>query len=330
MNHPTTSRSGLWDVTTYGETMIRFGLPSGIYRTEAKQVRLDVGGAESNVATLLASLGWRVSWFSALPDQMLGRLARAQLSRSGIGLDGVAMIPGARMGTYFLETAVPPRKPAVLYDRRDSAFALHRPDDAMFEALLRTRIVHLTGITPAIGPAPREAFMRIVREAERRAIPISLDINYRDALWSVEDARTFLQPLLSCADLLFCSRRDARRLFAAPDDDPDGTGALNALRSAGAKGSVIVTLGPNGVVADFEGGHHHVPGRPTVVVDRPGSGDALAGGVIDGWLRGDLLSGLQQGVVLAALALSHHGDAVMVDRDELDLLMRHDGGDITR
>jgi 2-dehydro-3-deoxygluconokinase len=57
--------------------------------------------------------------------------------------------------------------------------------------------------------------------------------------------------------------------------------------------------------------------RSTHIIDRLGAGDALAAGVIHGWLDGDLPSGLRYGVTLSALALTQFGDMVVTNKAEL-------------
>ncbi len=53
-----------------------------------------------------------------------------------------------------------------------------------------------------------------------------------------------------------------------------------------------------------------------------GAGDALAAGVIHGWLEGDFTRGLQMGTALAAMALGQVGDMVVVTPSALDDLLQ--------
>ena len=69
---------------------------------------------------------------------------------------------------------------------------------------------------------------------------------------------------------------------------------------------------------------------PTVVVDRPGAGDALAAGVLHGLLEGDVERGLEYGAVLAAVALSHYGDMVYLTREQLATIISRQGAEILR
>ncbi len=307
-----------FDLTTIGETMLRLSVPAGTRLEMASTLDARPGGAESNVAALLARLGQRTAWCGALPASPLGRLVANHLRLAGVDLDGIAWRAGGRLGTYYVEFAAPPRPTQVLYDRADSCAAQLSPDQVAWDHLLKTRLLHLTGITPALSTSCRE----IVAEAQRRArhagIPISFDVNYRAKLWSPANAAETLTPLMTGADLLFCSRADATRLFAIAGSDEEMVMALGKRMHAGV---TVMSIGADGAMAWDGRNVLHAPAVPATVIDRPGAGDALAAGVIYGWLGGDLALGLRYGTLLAALALSQYGDMVITSKAEVEELL---------
>src|SRR5881396_2929151 len=143
------------DLVTLGEVLLRLAIPSpGRFET-ARQLDVQIGGAEANVAAACARLGLKVAWISALPANQWGERIRRDLVGHGVDCAHVRMTEHARVGLYFLEYGVPPRPVRVLYDRRDSAFARLTEGDVDWEAVRRARLVHLTGITPALGDGPR-------------------------------------------------------------------------------------------------------------------------------------------------------------------------------
>jgi len=80
---------------------------------------------------------------------------------------------------------------------------------------------------------------------------------------------------------------------------------------------VVMSLADQGVVA-FDGKEiYQEAAKPVQIIDRPGAGDALAAGIIHGWLDGNLQLGLKMGVVMAALALSQHGDMLVTTPEEV-------------
>src|SRR6266581_5379080 len=165
------------DLVTLGEVLLRLSIPSpGRFET-ARQLDVQVGGAEANVAAACARLGLKVAWISALPANPWGERTRRELVGHGVDCAHVRMAEGARIGLYFLEYGVPPRPIRVLYDRRDSAFARLAVDDVDWEPVRRARLVHLSGVTAGLGESGRA----LVRRALDEAAVVSFDVNYRVA-----------------------------------------------------------------------------------------------------------------------------------------------------
>ena len=121
-------------------------------------------------------------------------------------------------------------------------------------------------------------------------------------------------PLIQGVEILFCGQADARRLFHCTGSMQEIAQGVLALSKAK---HVVVSFSDQGALLWDGAEWKHEPARPTRIVDRLGAGDALAAGVIHGWLDGDLSAGLRYGVTLAALALSQHGDMVITNRSEL-------------
>jgi len=153
------------DVVTLGEVLLRLAVPSPARFETARALDVQIGGAEANVAAVCARLGLRTAWISALPDNPWGERVRRDLTGHGVDCTYVRILPGTRLGLYFLEYGVAPRPVQVLYDRRDSAFSCLTPDLVDWEPVRRARLVHVSGITPALGAQPRMLVERIFDEA---------------------------------------------------------------------------------------------------------------------------------------------------------------------
>ena len=317
-----------FEVTTFGETMLRLAAPPGHRLDEATRLDIEVGGAESNVAAALAAIGRRCGWLGHLPASPLGRNALRRIRAAGVDVSGATLVEGGRLGLYFVEFGAAPRPTEVHYDRAASVASSLGVDGLRWELLLDSEVLHLTGITPALGERPRQLVRAALARAAERGLRTSFDVNYRSKLWSPEQAAATLLPLLPQLDLLICGRGDAETVFGlggAPDE------VLVALEARCAGGAVVLTLGDEGALArDSAGAPVQVPSHPATVVDRVGAGDAFAAGVLDGWLDGDLLLGLRRGVALAALALSQWGDQLVTTRRELDELVAGLGTSLRR
>lgn len=308
----------MFDVTTIGEIMLRLSVPIGVRIETAAQFDVLPGGAEANVMAALARLGLRTAWCGALPDSPLGRLAANHLRMAGVNLEGVHWCSEGRMGVYFVEFASPPRATQVIYDRADSCAARMTPAQVHWEYLLNTRLIHLTGITPALSSGCLEVIKETVRRARERGAALSFDVNYRARLWSAKEAVQTLAPLLEGCDLLFCNRLDAARLFGLEGPAEEAVQRLAARTHARI---TVMAMGAEGAVAWDGAQIYHQPALPTAIVDRLGAGDGLAAGVLYGWLSGDLRLGLRYGVALAALALSQQGDMIVTTRQEVESLL---------
>ena len=303
-----------FDVTTFGEMLVRLSVPSGKRLENTSQLDVYPAGAEANVATLLARLGRQTCWFGALPNNPLGRLAVNALRTAGVDSCGVTWKDTGRMGTYYVEFGESPRGIQVTYDRAHSCATQLQVDDINWDFLLDTRLLHLTGITAALSSSCLEILTQLVQRAKECNVPVSFDINYRQKLWSEADAAQTLLPLIQGVELLFCGQADARRLFHCTGSMQEIAQGVLALSKAK---HVVVSFSDQGALLWDGAEWKHEPARPTRIVDRLGAGDALAAGVIHGWLDGDLSAGLRYGVTLAALALSQHGDMVITNRSEL-------------
>jgi 2-dehydro-3-deoxygluconokinase len=160
-------------------------------------------------------------------------------------------------------------------------------------------------------------------------------VNYRGKLWSPDIAGTKLRPLIHEADILFCKGADAAALFGCDGEPRELMSQLKKLTQAHA---LFCTFGEKGATLLFDDEFVMQPALPVQIVDRIGSGDAFAAGVLDGWLSGDksltnssgFQVGLRRGVALAAIALSQFGDRVLSSRAELNATLAAERLDVAR
>lgn len=303
-----------FDMTTLGEMLIRLSVPSGQRLEQASRFDVYPAGAEANVATLLAHLERQTCWVGALPNNPLGRLAANVLRAAGADTSGVIWKDHGRMGTYYVEFGEPPRGIQVTYDRAHSCATQLSVDDINWDLLLDTRLLHLTGITAALSPSCLEVVTQALQRAKECNVAVSFDINYRQKLWTEANAAQALLPLIQGVDILFCGQADAKRLFHCTGSMQEvAEGMLNLSKAK----HVVMSFADQGALLWDGADWKHEPARPTRIIDRLGAGDALAAGVIHGWLEGDLSAGLRYGVTLAALALSQFGDMVITNKAEL-------------
>ena len=306
-----------FDVTALGESMLRLSVPSGERLSLMRELDVHLGGTETNTCASLASLGRRCGWLSALPTHDLGDYVLSELRRANINTDAVVRTKG-RVGIYFVEFANTPRPINVVYDRADSAVTKLTSPDIDWGYLLDTRVLHLTGITPALSEQCYELTLEAAQNARHKGVTVSFDVNYRGKLWSPEAAKAGLEPILQHVDLLICGQGDAETVFGFTGDSEAVLKDLHALSPAK---NIVLTRSAEGAATFIEGELLEVKAKTADVVDRIGAGDAFTAGVIDGFLDGDLAQGLRRGALLSALALVQRGDMVTTSRDELNNLL---------
>jgi|SRR5579872_7075639 len=318
------------DVVTFGETMLRLSPPGNGRLEEAVSLDVRIGGSESNTAVALARLGLRVAWWSKLPESPLGRRIENEIRRWGVDTSHVLWddSPQARAGTYFLDFGLPPRGIDVYYDRAAASASRITALEVDLALISGSRLLHLTGITPALSPYCAKAVARAVALARESGTPVSFDTNFRSRLWSAAAARETLEPLLAGIDLLLCPQGDAEALFGLTGAGAD---VAASLRERFVAKAVVVTCGEEGAAAACDAGLLSVPACPSpYVVDRVGRGDAFNAGVLMGLLTGDLMLGLQYGAAMAALKQTMPGDLLITSRAEIESALAQGGGRISR
>ena len=291
------------EVVTFGECMAVVYPQTPVSLDTADGLTLDIGGAEANTAIRLCQLGHATRYVSRVGADTFGRRIRATLEAHGVDTAYLRTDPTTQTGVFFREWLSDGLRRTYYY-RAGSAASRMEARDLDPAQFVGARLVHLTGITPAISQSCRAATLRVVELAQAAGAAISFDPNYRPALWSVADARATLLPLLGHADILLIGHEDALALFDT--DDPD---TIFAHAADAGIGITVLKQGEQGVTAQVEGRRISLPAYPTTVVDPVGAGDAFNAGFLAGWLRGaDLEASLDLGLRLGAVAVASLGD----------------------
>lgn len=324
----------------FGELLIRLTAPGNELLMQSPSLSLHVGGAEANVAIGLAHLGHDCAMVSKIPSNALGRGAVAAVRGAGVDCTAVTLHPG-RMGLYFLSVGAGLRASEIVYDRAGSSFAATAAEDYDFDGLLKgAGLLHLSGITPALGPRSAEATLGAARAAKRLGVPVSFDGNYRAMLWEAwdSDPRTILSELIGSADILFGNHRDLSLVlgqeFSGEGEDrrreaaEAGFAAFPGLKLIASTARHTATADHHRIAArvDLRGSGYQTPEIDvTGIVDRIGAGDAFAAGVLHAHLGGgDARAMADSGLALTCLKHSLPGDASRFGQADIDAF--HGGG----
>jgi 2-dehydro-3-deoxygluconokinase len=283
-----------------GETMALIAPRDAARLADAEEVRLTIGGAESNVAAHVAALGHHAAWIGALGDDALGHRVHRTLTQHGVDTRWVVFDPDAPTGVYFKDPGH-----GVLYYRAGSAASRMTADGIAHLPLEEAAIVHLSGITPALSQNCSDmvdAIIDRVRAAGRGAI--SFDVNHRAPLWEAPVAAPVLLALANRSDIVFVGLDEAQTLWGCSTPEE-----VRGLLPAPAH--LIVKDGDVGAT-EFAGEDAiFVPAIPTEVVEAVGAGDAFAAGWLAAKLAGEPAEErLRSGHLRAHLVLQSTEDVV--------------------
>jgi 2-dehydro-3-deoxygluconokinase len=287
-------------IVCFGELLLRLTAPARELLLQTPRLDVHAGGAEANVAVGLACLGHQTRVVSRVPANALGEAAVGYLRRYGVALAG--------------------------------------PGDFDWERLLDgADLLHLSGITPALGPRSAALAVAAAEAAEAKGVAISFDGNYRAQLWQRwdSDPRSILTELVSRSEILFGNHRDVSLLLGR-DFGGDGEGrrrdAAEAAFAAFPKLKLIASTARHVEDADTHRISARIDGRDgsaqteevTVagIVDRIGAGDAFAAGILHGLRTGrDLDWTVRAGLALTALKHSLPGDASLFAPRDIEAFM---------
>jgi 2-dehydro-3-deoxygluconokinase len=335
-------------VVCFGEILLRLGAPAGEVLLQSPGLEVAVAGAEANVAVNLARLADAAVMVSLLPDNPLGHAAVAELRRWGVDVGRIGFGPG-RMGLYFLTPGAGLRAAEVIYDRAGSAFARADPSWTDWDAALAgASWLHLSGVTPAIGPNGAAAARRAVAAANRLGVPVAFDGNYRAKLWAEwpGDGPAILRELVAGADLAFVNDQDLGlildRRFGAHDPAArlrDAAAAAFATFPRLARIAATTRTRHDAGRQDLGGALFTRGGVAYVsrtyalagIIERIGAGDAFAAGLLHGLLRGHADDAALDFAVAAACAKHWvRGDFNLASPEDIAGILAEETRDVRR
>ncbi len=331
---------------TFGEIMLRLKAPGFERFFQSAVMEATYGGGEANVAVSLANFGEDAAYLTVLPENVLGNECVKELRKFGVDTSRILCGPG-RMGIYFLEGGANQMPSKVLYDRANSSIALAKPGDIDWEsALAGIGWFHITGITPAISQTAMELSLESVREAKRRGITVSCDLNYRKNLWKYgKKAAEVMRELVGFVDVAIANEEDVQKALGIALEVNVESGELDrekyrmlgdkVLEAYPGMKLIAITLRES-QSADWNGWAACLNDRERFyvskkyeirdIVDRVGGGDSFAAGLIYGLNHYDnRQQALEFAVAASCLKHSISGDFNRVDAADVEKLMGGDG-----
>lgn len=331
---------------SFGEIMLRLKAPGHEMFFQSPMLEATFGGGEANVAVSLANYGKDAAFLTVLPENVIGDECIRELRRFGVDTHRILRGKG-RMGIYFLQGGANQLPSKVVYDRAFSAIALAKSGDIDWDvAFDGIDWFHITGITPAISETAMELSLESVKEAKKRGITVSCDLNYRKNLWKYgKKASEVMCELAKYVDIAIANEEDVQKSLGITVDVDVESGELDRDKYRTLGDKVLATY-PNMKMiaitlresksADWNGWAACVNDRENFyvskrydirdIVDRVGGGDSFAAGLIYGLTTYECKQqALEFAVAASCLKHSVIGDFNRVSVSDVEKLMGGDG-----
>lgn len=312
---------------------------------QSEKFEATYGGGEANVICSLSMFGHNTKFLTKLPNNTLGDKVIRDLK--SFGVDTTKILRGdGRLGIYFLEQGYGVRSSNVIYDRKYSAISLVDKSEFDFDEILQdVKMLHISGITPALSSNLYDISIDLIKEASKRKILISYDSNFRSKLWSLEEARKFMLEILPYVDIAFLGILDFKNILQYEVCDKDDLKKQltnlyselfknypNLKYAASTKRTVNSTN--NNLLKGFLFDGKNISSSREYnldIIDRVGGGDSFTAGVLHGVLT-DMESNKIIEFATAASALKHSikGDINLIELEEVNTLMNCGIGNINR
>ncbi|WP_328675039.1 sugar kinase [Streptomyces sp. NBC_00343] len=343
------------EVIALGEVMLRFDPGEGRIRT-TRSFQVWEGGGEYNVVRgLRRCFGVRTAIVTALVDNAVGRLAEDLILQGGVDTSLIRWVTGdgagrsARNGLNFVERGFGIRGALGVSDRANTAVSQLRKGDVDWNAVFSAGPCwfHTGGIFAGLSDTTVDVADEAMTTARRHGVTVSYDPNYRPSLWAdrggADRAREVDLRLARHADVVVGALGLAGRHPGAVRVGADGLpDALAEVASQLPDVKVLATTlrdVPSAGVNDWssaawsaETGFVSGPPMPGLhVLDRIGSGDGFAAGLIYGLMTGiPLERALAYGTAHGALTMTTPGDVSMASLTEVEALMAGGSAHVSR
>jgi 2-dehydro-3-deoxygluconokinase len=292
------------EVVLFGEPMVMFMADSPGALEDVEFFTRRLAGAEVNVAIGLRRLGHQVRYAARLGNDTLGKYIRNKLISEGI--DTHIILDDRHFTGFQLKEKALAGDPLVDYYRRNSAASRLCPGDIEGLDFSGARLLHVTGIPPALSAETREAAFRMIQKAREAGLLISFDPNLRPGLWDDKNVMVRVLNEIACqCDFVLPGYKEGLELMGS--DDPEKIAGYYLAR--GVK-MVAVKLGRRGSYTQSRTERFYQAGKPVDrIIDTVGAGDGFAVGIISGILEGlSLYETVERANAIGALQLRHEGD----------------------
>lgn len=338
------NQSNKGKIVTFGEVLMRLSPSEHRKLQQSHQLDFFFGGTEMNVASSLSCFGMQTQQITNVSNDLVGEAAIASMRHAGIDVSAVNKVEHP-LGIYFLEVGAAMRPSKIAYNRLHGSFANIKPEQVDWDEILENcSYLHWTGISPAISEGAYKTLLEGLKIAQKKGVKVTADPAYRSNLWKYgKDGHEVLKKLTSFSNIFIGGVNEINEILKT-DFSFDEKGFIEASKKLISECPTIEKVFDK-VRTGLSASWQKIYGRAwtgsqyittpeleiSSVVDRIGTGDAFAAGLIYGFNHFDDQKTLE--FANAACALKHTilGDANLVSVQEvLEVMDGNTGGRIKR
>lgn len=272
-----------------GEVLLRLTPPNYEQLKNTRSLNIQTGGAELNTLVTLAGFRQNTAMLTTLPQDNLKDLVEQTMRSANVSTKFIDHTEG-RLGTYYMEEGFGYRSGQVIYDRDHSAFAINGYEQIQQIDYSDGDYLILTGITLAVNTQIRDNIVDILTKLKEQGVKLVFDINYRNNLWSKDEAIPVIKSVLPFVNILLFGKKDATHLLSTNQEDEDIEACARTIQ---AQYNIPVIASSNRDIEQstlqgimlIQDNFITSPKYQYTVLNRIGAGDAFTAGIIHGLLQ---------------------------------------------
>ena len=331
-------------IITFGEVLMRISPLGNRKFVQSNSVEFYFGGTELNVGISIANFGGNVKHISCISNDFIGDTAISYLNK--FDLDTTAIVRSPRpLGVYFLEVGAVMRASSISYNRSHSSFSEIAPSMVNWEKSLENgKWFHWTGITPALNKGSKDTLLEGLKLARKKGMVVSADPTYRSGLWKYgEDAKEVLSELINYSTIFIGGINEINELldtnFSYSNEDFEEASKqlmekFPSIEKVFDKIRTSINSSWHKIRARMWNGKEFKETEDldiTHIVDRIGTGDAFAAGLIHGLQNFNDFKAMQFASAACAIKHTYLGDVNYAnEKDVMTILEGNTTGRLNR
>ena len=327
-------------IVGFGEIMLRLSSIDNERLFQSSKLNATFGGVEANICVLASIFGLKSRYVTALPNNAVGKKVEELLLSHKVDTSAISW-EGKRLGIYFVDQGNNYRSSNVIYDREYSSISQALIEDFDWDKVFdNASYFHISGVTPGISQTAADLTLYAVKEAKKRNVKVSCDINYRKKLWKYGKTIEEVMPeIIKYSDIVFANEYDGVKSNVNVDSnisDEDYTAIMDELINKYSLEMVVTTKretvssNHNNIYCMLYADKNLYKSKKYYIkniIDRIGTGDSFAAGILSGIQLFDNYQDILE-FATASFCIKHSipGDWNLTTKDEVINLMKSENG----